>query len=81
MEQKNKAQSRRKFIQNGGRLLLLGGLTAVSGYLILNKKISASCSVSPTCKNCGKFSKCELPQVIEFRANYDEHKDSKSQSN
>jgi len=58
---------RRKFIQKGGRLFLLGGLTATSGYLILNKKVSASCSVSPTCKNCGKFVKCELPQAKEVR--------------
>lgn len=46
---------------------MLGGLTATSGYLILNKKVTASCSVSPTCKNCGKFVKCELPQAKEVR--------------
>ncbi|WP_340110856.1 hypothetical protein [Maribellus mangrovi] len=58
---------RKKFIQTGGRLLLLGGFAAASGYLVMNKKVSATCSVSPTCENCGKFSKCELPQAKEVK--------------
>jgi len=58
---------RKKFIQTGGRLLLLGGLTAASGYLILNNRVTTVCSVSPTCENCGEFSKCELPQAKEVK--------------
>lgn len=58
---------RKEFIKTTGRLLILGGITASTGYLLLNKKVSASCSVSPTCENCGKFQKCELPQAEEVR--------------
>ena len=58
---------RKNFIKTAGRLLLLGGLTTSAGYLLVNKKVTASCSVSPTCDNCGKFSKCELPQAKEVK--------------
>ena len=56
---------RKNFLQTAGRLFLLGGLGATSGYLVLNNKVTASCSVSPTCKSCGEFSTCELPQAKE----------------
>ena len=59
--------NRKKFIQTGGRIIILGGLGVLSGYLVLNKKVSASCSVSPTCENCGKYAKCELPQAKEVK--------------
>jgi hypothetical protein len=58
---------RKDFFKTTGRLLILGGITASTGYLVLNKKVTASCSVSPTCKNCGEFSKCELPQAKEVK--------------
>ncbi|WP_167615242.1 hypothetical protein [Maribellus sediminis] len=59
---------RKKFIQTGGRLLLLGGIVAASGYLVMKNRVTASCSVSPTCGNCGKYSKCELPQAEDFKS-------------
>ena len=46
---------------------MLGGVTAATGYLVLNKKISATCSVSPSCENCGRFQKCELPQADQVK--------------
>nr|WP_319997380.1 hypothetical protein [uncultured Draconibacterium sp.] len=58
---------RKEFIRTTGRLLLLGGITASTGYLFVNKKVSAACSVSPTCKNCGKVSACINPDVKEER--------------
>lgn len=58
---------RKDFLKTVGRLLLLGGITASTGYLILNKKVSAACSVSPTCTICGEFQKCKLPQAIEVK--------------
>jgi hypothetical protein len=58
---------RKEFIRTTGRLLLLGGITASAGYLVVNKKVSAACSVSPTCKNCGKVSACVNPDVKEER--------------
>jgi hypothetical protein len=55
--------NRKDFFNTAGRLLILGGITASAGYLIVNKKVAADCTESPTCKNCGKFAKCELPQA------------------
>ncbi|HYQ56563.1 MAG TPA: hypothetical protein VEP89_04375 [Draconibacterium sp.] len=58
---------RKEFLRTTGRLLLLGGITASAGYLFVNKKVSAACSVSPTCKNCGTVSSCINPDVKEER--------------
>lgn len=59
--------NRKEFFKTSGRLFLLGGITASAGYLLVNKKVTASCSVSPSCENCGKFSKCEDPQAKEVK--------------
>ena len=59
--------NRKDFFNTAGRLLILGGITASAGYLVVNKKVSAACTESPTCKNCGKFAKCELPQAKETK--------------
>jgi len=59
--------NRKKFIQTGGRLLILGGLGASSAYLVMNNKVTASCSVSPTCKACGEFGTCQLERAEEVR--------------
>ena len=59
--------NRRELFITGGRLLLLGGITASAGYLIVNNKVSANCSVSPTCKSCGIYSDCVSPEVKTLR--------------
>ena len=66
-EKLNRTMNRKDFFNTAGRLLILGGITASAGYLIVNKKVSAACTESPTCKNCGKFAKCELPQAKETK--------------
>ena len=43
--------------------MLLGGMAVSTGYLVANKKITASCSVASTCKGCGIYSECKNPQV------------------
>ena len=55
--------NRKEFFKTTGRLLIIGGITTSVGYLVVNKKVTASCSVSPTCNSCGKFSNCENPNV------------------
>ncbi len=55
--------NRKEFFKTGGRFLILGGLAASVGYLIVNKKVSASCTVSPTCNNCGIYTDCVSPEV------------------
>jgi len=57
--------NRKDFFNTAGRLLILGGITASAGYLVVNKKVSANCIESPTCSTCGKFAKCELPKAKE----------------
>ena len=59
--------NRKEFLTTSGRILLLGGITGSAGYLIMNKKVNATCSVSPTCENCGKFQKCDLEQAKEVK--------------
>jgi len=58
---------RKEFFKTTGRLLILGGITASTGYLVINKKVTASCSVSPTCKKCEIYSNCIEPEVKEER--------------
>lgn len=62
-ETKYRIMNRKEFFKASGRLLILGGITASAGYLVVNKKVTASCSVSPTCNTCGKSSNCENPDV------------------
>jgi hypothetical protein len=59
--------NRKEFFNTAGRLLILGGITASAGYLVVNNKVTANCSVSPTCNSCGKFSKCSLPQAKDVK--------------
>lgn len=59
--------NRKEFFKTTGRILILGGITTSAGYLLVNNKVSASCSVSPTCYSCGKISNCENPEIKEDR--------------
>ena len=66
-EEYKEKMDRKEFFKTSGRLLILAGMATSAGYLFVNKKVSAGCSVSPTCKNCGKVSNCENPEVKEAR--------------
>lgn len=59
---------RKDFFRSAGRLLMLGGLVAASGYLVVNKKVTSGCVESGLCRNCGKFSKCTLPEAQETKS-------------
>jgi hypothetical protein len=61
--------NRKEFLKTGGRILILGGMAATTGYLVVNQKVDATCSVSSACQKCGQFAKCELPQAIETKKN------------
>ena len=58
---------RKEFLKTGGRLLLLGGITASTGYLVLNKQVKASCEISTTCKDCIILNDCVEPEVKKQR--------------
>ncbi|MEZ5105293.1 MAG: hypothetical protein R2757_12415 [Draconibacterium sp.] len=59
--------NRKEFFIAGGRLLLLGGITASAGYLIVNNKVSTDCSESPACNSCGIAANCTNPEVKKER--------------
>lgn len=56
---------RRDFIDKTGRGLLLGGLAVLSGVLVSRRQLSmdTQCSANFQCRNCGKLSKCQLPEA------------------
>ncbi len=62
-----RTMNRKDFFITGGRLILLGGIAASTGYLIVNNKVSASCDVSPACNSCGIAANCINPEVKTAR--------------
>lgn len=63
--------NRKDFFKTSGRLFILGGMIGSAGYLLVNNKVTAGCSVSPTCKNCGTISSCTNPEVKQERGEID----------
>jgi len=61
--------NRRDVIRQTGRLAILSGIGLLSLFLTTHQKVVTpeNCSVSPFCGNCGKFSKCDLPQANKER--------------
>jgi hypothetical protein len=59
--------NRKEFFNTAGRILILGGIATSAGYLVVNNKVTASCSVSPTCKSCSKITNCENPEIKKER--------------
>jgi len=57
--------NRRNFIDKTGRGILLGGLAIVSGLLISRQQVirDTPCSANFQCRNCGKLSRCQLPEA------------------
>lgn len=62
---------RKDFLKNGGRWAILSLIALCSSYLAYQEKIVSpeNCSVTPQCKNCGQFAKCELPRAGKERKN------------
>lgn len=58
---------RKEFLKTGGRLLILGGMVATTGYLVVSQKVDTTCSVSTACQKCGEFAQCELSQALETK--------------
>ena len=62
---------RKDFFRKGGRWAIVSAFGLLSGFLAYHQKIvtPGNCSVAPTCKNCGKFAQCDLPQAIKTKEN------------
>ncbi len=54
------SMQRRRFIQQGSRLVLLGSLAAMTGYLALTDKIGSrrGCSGKLACERCSQRVGC-----------------------
>lgn len=61
---------RREFLVRGARLGALSLLAAVGGVLGGRRQVKAARSSCPgprSCRECGRFGTCRLPQAIEAR--------------
>jgi hypothetical protein len=61
--------NRKEFFRQGGRWVILSGIGLLSAFLTYNQKVvpAENCTATPLCKNCGKFTQCELPQANRYR--------------
>ncbi len=61
--------NRKEFFMKSGRWVILSGIVGLSVFLARNDKvaISRNCSGPSLCRNCGKYSQCELPQANNQR--------------
>lgn len=61
--------NRRRFFENTGRSIAGALLGLLTGYLVLERKVSgpAACTENDFCRNCLKFSNCEKPQALQSR--------------
>ena len=57
--------NRKIFIEKAGRGILLVGLAIVSGVLVSRRQVTrdTQCSANFQCLNCGKLSRCQLPEA------------------
>ncbi len=58
---------RREFIRKAGRTLILGGIVAGSGYLLLKPRSGEKCDLDFICKNCKQNKTCTLPEAEAFK--------------
>ncbi len=63
--------NRKDFFIQGIRLTILSVIGLLSTFLIVENKVVSpdNCSVSTLCKNCGKYSQCDLPQANKEKKN------------
>lgn len=67
---------RKAFLQQVGRLSLLGGLAAVSGIIVTRRELSAEkCSINEFCKSCNEFRFCSRDQALKQRVDERKQKD------
>ena len=64
---KFKKMNRKEFFKTTGRMLLLGGMTASAGYLVVNRQVTARCPESLICRDCVKYRRCNEPKAQEER--------------
>lgn len=58
--------NRKEFFKTAGRIFLLGGIGAATGYLVVQQKVDVCANTGP-CRRCRDFAGCELPPAKEVR--------------
>lgn len=66
---------RRDFIKEISRNLVLVGVVATSGYLLLKPDTGEECNFDFICKNCRQLKNCSLPEADDFKKNTESSKD------
>ncbi|MFC2167881.1 hypothetical protein ACFLRW_02770, partial [Acidobacteriota bacterium] len=81
MPDHTKVKSRRDFIKDGMRAVLLGGLVFSGLFLGLrgreNTRTDTSCSVDLPCRSCSKINKCRESSALQERKIHSENRSSK----
>lgn len=62
----NEKTNRRDFLVSASRKLMLGGLAAMSGYLLFRES-DENCDIVIGCGTCKKLSACRQPEAEDFR--------------
>lgn len=65
-EKHSEASDRRQWLTGALRYTLLGGLTVLSGHLLL-KSQRPECHGSITCQRCRAWDSCRLLRAVETR--------------
>lgn len=66
---------RRNFIKKISRNLVLGGVLATSGYLLLKPETGEECNFDFICKDCRQLKNCSLPEADDFKKKTESSKD------
>jgi len=58
----DKPMDRRRFFENGARMILFGGLAGISGLLLFRRRLGNpdNCFSNPFCGGCSQFSSCKV---------------------
>lgn len=73
--------NRRDFLKGSIRTLLLGGLSLMSGTLLLRQRNSGKqCDLAFACGKCKSMISCRLPQAVEFKKKNGNNTEPKGES-
>ena len=66
-----KNESRRKFLKNGLRTLLLGGIIYICGLLgwreIRSAEDESLCTIKLPCRDCSIYTGCTYPYAVKLK--------------